>query len=181
VSCKTLKEFGIDNFRDMLREAQLQTLEHGHRNADWFVSLLKDPYNNGKYHDWYIIEDTAFATAQRFGHTFRLLTRYFDFSWYNVYPGRNLEVITPAIDILKVQLDIYDGGFVSLEYMSRKNLIKRMGQRFGKFTQRKWIVPEGMFKTCNNNSKKCWQHITYTGRNPELQSITYEKWNDLPD
>jgi hypothetical protein len=156
VSCKTLNEFGIDNFKDMLREAQLQTLEHGHRNADWFTSLLKDPYNGGKYHDWYIIEDTAFATAQQFGYTFRLLTRYFDFSWYNVYPG-------------------------SLEYMSRKTVIKRMAERFKKFTNREWMVPEGMFKTCDNNSKKCWQHITYTGRNPELQSITYEKWNDLPD
>ena len=167
----------IHIIKEQLYKAYKLTADKGHRNLNWFDTLIADPFNKEKYSKWYIIPDVAFATVQSFGSTQRLLTRYFDFSWYSIYPGRKLDRVTPAVELLNSQLDDFDQGFVSLEYMKRKKLIKKTAEKYNMLTNKEWVVPNGMFKTCNHECAQCWQHITFTGSKPELESISYEEWN----
>ena len=165
----------IHLIREQLFKAYKQTADKGHRNISWFDTLIDDPFNKNKYTTWYVIPDVAFATVQKYNNTQRLLTRFFEFGWFAVHP-RSKVVKTPAVEILIEQLKDYNEGFISLEYLKRKKLVKEMANRYKVFTGLDWKVPEGMYQTCEADCAQCWQNITYTGTKPNLKSMSYDEW-----
>ena len=81
-----LNKSQIHIIKEQLYKAYKQTADKGHRNLNWFDTLINDPFNNNKYTDWYVIPDVAFATVQKYNNSQRLLTRFFEFGWFAVHP-----------------------------------------------------------------------------------------------
>ena len=104
-----LNKSQIHIIKEQLYKAYKQTADKGHRNLNWFDTLINDPFNNNKYTNWYVIPDVAFATVQKYNNSQRLLTRFFEFGWFAVHP-RSKIVKTPAVEILIKQLEDYKEG-----------------------------------------------------------------------
>lgn len=176
----TLNEFGENNFIKILDDL----IKSNHdRNNSWFPNLKKN--FKTKYVEWFFLIDkeelVAFSAIQKFGPScFRVLTRCFIFEKYRrpVLPKKD-KFISPATHMILKQIEYlnqYDTLFISLEYISRKNAIINMANKMSLCTKKEWLIGDGMFKTCNDDSKQCWQNICYTGKHPDFQRISYNEW-----
>lgn len=173
----TLEDIGLDAFLEQVKLAKAESTD---RNSDWFDPILKDPFKNGVYEDWYVIPGVIFATVQRFENTRRVLTRNYTFKAHRRYRlPDNDTLLTPSMYILHKQLENVDNAFVSFEYVNRRKAAERFCKKLNTLTDRTWIQPEGMYLTCaDTECFSCWQNIIYTGKKPELDNITYNEWSN---
>ena len=71
-----LNKSQIHIIKEQLYKAYKQTADKGHRNLNWFDTLINVPFNYNKYTDWYVIPDVAFATVQKYNNSQRLFLRF---------------------------------------------------------------------------------------------------------
>lgn len=179
----TLKEYGIDNFRNELKRIGEENNLYDKRNIEWF-SILPDTFLN--YPEWFFLFDedkpVAFSTIQKYYNgCYRVLTRTYIYRDYRRFTNPKVDTfLSPTMRILPYQLEYikgYETAFISMQSLSRRPAIKYFGVKLEYRTQIPWHLADSMMLTCRGDfGKDCWQNIIYNGKAPKLPEITIEEW-----
>lgn len=179
----TLKEYGIDNFKNELKRIGRENNLYDKRNIEWF-SILPDTFLN--YPEWFFLFDgdkpMAFSTIQKYyNNCYRVLTRTYIYRDYRRFTNPKTDTfLSPTMRILPYQLEHikgYETAFISMQSLSRRQAIKYFGVKLEYRTQTPWHMADDMMLTCKSDfGKDCWQNIIYNGKKPQLPEITIEEW-----
>lgn len=184
----TLKEYGEDNFIKELARLKNQSYVYDKKNSDWFDNL-PNTYKDDKFLDWFFLYDedrpVAFATIQKYYEgCYRICTRTYIYRDYRRFTHpKNDMIFSPSQHLAIAQMDYlkqWDTVFVSMQGLKRKNSIQRFKNKIEYRSGLSWIVPDGMFQTCEPVcDPDCYQNIVYNGKQPKLSKMEIETYRIL--
>jgi hypothetical protein len=192
----TLKEFGEDRFLTLLRDLKEANHLSDRRNSDWFEHL-PNTYREAKFLEWFFLMDgsnfVAFSTIQDYGNwSYRCLTRtYVNRRYRSLFSIRDSRAITVVSHFLPMQLKYLNspdvGGwrsaFLTRQDPKRRRSFERTLGRCEYWTNRDWAYHPELIKTFEDESSPdAWQNVIYTGEEPDLKTISIERYYELfPD
>jgi len=187
----TLKEFGSQRFLDTLEELKKRNNTSDARNSDWFEYIPKE-YKDNKYLDWFFLMDdkdlVAFSTIQQYDYgVYRCMTRTYVTRKYRSFVSvKANDAITVTGHFLPIQLEYLNAWksvFITRQDPKRRRSFERTRARAEYWTGYDWIYHKDLIQTFDNEqSPDAWQNVIYNGSEPELKTISIERYNELfPD
>ena len=184
----TLKEFGEQRFIDTLEELKKKNNPSDVRNFEWFEYIPKE-YKDSKYLDWFFLMDNktlvAFSTIQQYDYgTYRCMTRTYVTREYRSFVSvKASDAITVTGHFLPIQLEYLNAWksvFITRQDPKRRRSFERTRGRAEYWTGYDWTYHKDLIQTFDDdNNPNAWQNVIYNGSEPELKTMSIERYNEI--